>query len=64
MPEDCAIFVLNGTGEVLTHTTSAGETKESIKKLLKIIKKRCDEHKWDYPKFIFTDNAAAQVIYI
>ena len=52
---------MNGSGEIIAHQTSKGETKQTIQLLLKIVKLRCDVNSWQYPSYIYTDNAQQQV---
>jgi hypothetical protein len=61
--EDCAIFLMNGTGHILTYSTSKGETGNAIKAQLNIIKKRCQESKTAFLEYVFTDNAEAHVLF-
>jgi len=60
IPEDCSIFLMNATGEILEESSSVRETTVAIKSILNVSKTRSDRLNSPYPRVIFTDNAGAQ----
>ena len=64
--EDAALFVLNGSGEVIEKCICKGETAPTLKQVLKSVKnKRIQQGKTDTDQiYVFVDNAQAWVIFI